>query len=73
MRSGWHRIAHTSTFSSLLPASKRFPATGTVLDQPFEAELPVPSPVPPEKIGELQAVLTPLGATVTGPPPFDPS
>jgi hypothetical protein len=50
-----------------------FPATGTVLDQSFDGELPVPGPVPPEKIGELQAVLTPLGVTVTGPPPFDPS
>jgi hypothetical protein len=50
-----------------------FPATGTVLDQPFEGERPVPGPVPPERVGELQAVLTPLGATVTGPPPFDPA
>ncbi len=47
-----------------------FQATGTVLDQAFEGELPVPGPVPPERVGELQAVLTPLGATVTGPPPF---
>jgi hypothetical protein len=35
-----------------------FQATGTVLDQPFEGELPVPGPVPPERVGELQAVLT---------------
>src|SRR3954447_23971857 len=50
-----------------------FPATGTVLDQSCDGELPVPGPVPPEKVGELQAVLTPLGVTVTSPPPFDPS
>jgi hypothetical protein len=41
--------------------------TGTVLDQPFEGKLPVPGPVPQEKVGELQVVLTPLGTTVTGP------
>jgi hypothetical protein len=41
--------------------------TGTVLDQPFEGEVPVPGPVPPEKVGELQVVLTPPGTTVTGP------
>jgi quercetin dioxygenase-like cupin family protein len=50
-----------------------FPATGTVIDQPFEGELPVPGPVLPEKVNELVAVLTPLGATITGPPPFDPT
>lgn len=31
-------------------------------------ELPVP--VAPESVGELQALLSPLGAIVTGPPPF---
>jgi hypothetical protein len=36
-----------------------------VLDQPFEGKLPVPGPVPQEKVGELQVVLTPLGTTVT--------
>jgi quercetin dioxygenase-like cupin family protein len=50
-----------------------FPATGTVLDQSFDGELPVPRAVSPEKVGELKAVLTPLGVTLTGPPPFDPS
>ena len=50
-----------------------FRATGTVFDQPFEGELPMPGPMLPEKISELVAVLTPLGASVTGPPPFDPS
>jgi hypothetical protein len=42
-----------------------------VLDQPFEGELPVPGPVSPEKVNELVAVLTPMGASITGPPPFD--
>jgi quercetin dioxygenase-like cupin family protein len=50
-----------------------FLETGTVLDQPFEGELPIPGPVSPEKVSELVAVLTPLGASITGPPPFDPS
>jgi hypothetical protein len=50
-----------------------FTATGTPLDQPFDGELPVPKPVPPEAVAALQAVLTPLGCTVTGPPPFGPS
>jgi hypothetical protein len=27
----------------------------------------------PEKVSDLVAVLTPLGASITGPPPFDPS
>jgi quercetin dioxygenase-like cupin family protein len=50
-----------------------FLATGIVLDQPFEGELPIPGPVSQEKVSELVAVLTPLGASITGPPPFDPS
>jgi cupin domain len=50
-----------------------FLETGTVLDQPFEGEPPIPGPVSPEKVSELVAVLTPLGASITGPPPFDPS
>ena len=52
---------------------KFFPATGTALDQPFEGELPTPGPVSPERIGELVAALTPLGVSMTGPPPFEPS
>ena len=47
-----------------------FAATGTPLDQPFDGELPVPGPVPPGAVEALQEVLTPLGCTVTGPPPF---
>jgi quercetin dioxygenase-like cupin family protein len=49
-----------------------FQETGTVLDQQFEGELPIPGPVSPEKVSELVAVLTPLGASITGPPPFGP-
>jgi hypothetical protein len=51
---------------------KFFLATGTVLDQPFEDELPRPGPVLPEKVDELVAVLMPLGVSITGPPPFGP-
>jgi quercetin dioxygenase-like cupin family protein len=47
-----------------------FAATGRVLTQSFEGELPVPGPVPPEAVAQLQEVLTPLGVTITGPPPF---
>jgi len=50
-----------------------FLETGTVVDQAFEGELPIPGPVSQEKISELVAVLTPLGVTATGPPPFEPS
>jgi hypothetical protein len=38
-----------------------------VLDQPIEGEPSVPGPVPLEKVGQLQAVLPPLAAAVTGP------
>jgi quercetin dioxygenase-like cupin family protein len=48
-----------------------FLETGTVVDQPFEGELPIPGPVSQEKVNELVAALTPLGASITGPPPFD--
>lgn len=47
-----------------------FAATGRVLAQPFDGELPVPGPVPPEAVAQLQEILTPLGVTITGPPPF---
>jgi hypothetical protein len=39
-----------------------FQEAGTVLDQQFEGELPIPGPVSQEKVSELVAVLTPLGA-----------
>ena len=50
---------------------KFFRATGNPLDEPFDGELPVPGPVPPEVVDGLVSVLTPLGCTITGPPPFD--
>jgi hypothetical protein len=65
--------AHFYTLITPAGLETFFPATGTVLDQPFEGELPIPGPVPPEVVGALQAMLTPLGCTITGPPPFDPS
>lgn len=47
-----------------------FAATGTPVVASFDGELPVPGPVPPEAVARLQAVLDPLGCTITGPPPF---
>ena len=71
------RVASEQAHFYLLIAPAGFEAfyraTGTAVAQSFEGELPVPAPVPPEKLGEVQAVLAPLGVTVTGPPPFDPS
>lgn len=49
-----------------------FTATGVPSAQPFEGELPVPGPVPPDAVAALPEVLTPLGCTITGPPPFQP-
>jgi hypothetical protein len=50
-----------------------FQETGTVLDQQFEGELPIRDRCHrPEKVSELVAVHTPLGASMTGPPPFGP-
>ncbi|WP_427893455.1 cupin domain-containing protein [Kribbella sp. GL6] len=48
-----------------------FRDSGVLLTQEFAGELPIPGPVPPEGIARLQAVLDPLGCTITGPPPFD--
>ncbi len=66
---------HAHFYILVTPAGfeRFFPATGTVLDQPFEGELPIPEPITPEKISKRVAVLTPLGVSVTGPPPFEPS
>ncbi len=47
-----------------------FRESGTRLSQAFEGELPVPAPLPPEAVARLQAILDPLGCTITGPPPF---
>jgi quercetin dioxygenase-like cupin family protein len=49
-----------------------FTATGVPTEEPFDGELPVPAPVPPDAVAALQEVLTPLGCTITGPPPFKP-
>ncbi|MDQ6641525.1 MAG: cupin domain-containing protein [Actinomycetota bacterium] len=47
-----------------------FERSGVLLTQAFDGELPTPGPVPPEAVEKLQAILTPLGCTITGPPPF---
>ena len=70
------RVASSSAhfYTIITPAGFEsfFAATGVPYEQPFEGELPVPGPVPPDAIAALQQVLTPLGCTVTGPPPFTP-
>ncbi len=70
------RVASSSAhfYTLITPAGFEsfFPATGTPVPQSFDGELPVPGPVPPEAVAALQEVLTPLGCTVTGPPPFAP-
>ncbi len=71
-----YRVAsETAHFYTLItPAGFEsfFAATGTPVGEPFEGELPVPGPVPPEAVAMLQQALTPLGCTITGPPPFGP-
>lgn len=62
--------AHFYTLITPAGFESFFVATGRVLAQPFEGELPVPGPVPPEAVAQLQEILTPLGVTITGPPPF---
>lgn len=47
-----------------------FTDTGVPTAEPFDGDLPVPGPVRPEAAAALQAVLAPLGCTITGPPPF---
>ncbi len=68
------RIASTSArfYTLITPAGFEsfFGATGRPWPHPFEGELPVPGPVSPEAAAALQEVLTPLGVTITGPPPF---
>lgn len=66
-------VSETAHFYTLItPAGFEsfFAATGVPTAQPFHGELPVPGPVPPDAVAALQQVLTPLGCTVTGPPPF---
>lgn len=62
--------AHFYTLVTAAGFERFFPATGTVVDQPFVGDLPVPGPVPPDAAAALQEVLTPFGCTITGPPPF---
>jgi mannose-6-phosphate isomerase-like protein (cupin superfamily) len=49
-----------------------FPASGRVLDQGFDGDLPVPQPPPAEAVALLREVLAPFGCTISGPPPFAP-
>lgn len=66
--------AHFHVLQSPTGFEEFFPATGTVLDgSAVDEEPPVPGPVPREKVDELAARLAPRGASITGPPPFDPA
>jgi quercetin dioxygenase-like cupin family protein len=69
------RIASASAhfYTLITPAGFEtfFPDSGRPLAQSFDGELPIPGPVPPEAAAALQAVLTPLGCTIVGPPPFE--
>ena len=47
-----------------------FETAGRPLEQSFDSAPPIPGPVPPEAVAALQEILTPLGCTITGPPPF---
>lgn len=62
--------AHFYTLITPAGFESFFRDTGVPADQPFTGPLPVPGPVPPEAAARLQEVLTPLGCTITGPPPF---
>lgn len=68
------RVASASArfYTLITPAGFEsfFAATGVPAGRPFEGELPLPGPVAPDAAAALQAVLTPLGCTITGPPPF---
>ncbi len=67
------QTAHFYTLISPGGFEEFFPATGRQLAQPFEGELPVPGPMPPEAAAALQAVLAPFGCAIVGPPPFESS
>lgn len=62
--------AHFYTIITPAGFESFFAATGLATSQPFDGELPLPGPVPAEAAAALQEVLTPLGCTITGPPPF---
>lgn len=68
-------VSPTAHFLTLItPAGFEsfFADSGIALQQDFHGELPVPGPLSPEEGAALQAILTPLGCTITGPPPFVP-
>jgi quercetin dioxygenase-like cupin family protein len=62
--------AHFYTLISPAGFEEFFELTGTPVATAFDGELPLPGPVPPDAVGRLQEALTPLGCTITGPPPF---
>lgn len=49
-----------------------FEDSGVPLQQDFTGELPIPGPLSQEEGAALEKILTPLGCTITGPPPFAP-
>jgi quercetin dioxygenase-like cupin family protein len=63
--------AHFYTIITPAGFESFFTATGAPVGEAFRGELPLPGPVPPEAVAVLEEVLSPLGCTITGPPPFD--
>ena len=66
-------VSETAHFYSIITPGgfeDFFTSSGRVLAQSFDAELPVPSGMNPQRISQLQEMLTPLGCTIVGPPPF---
>lgn len=63
--------AHFYTLITPAGFESFFAATGVPTGGPFDAELPVPGPLPPEAVTALQEALNPLGCAITGPPPFE--
>lgn len=65
------RTAHFYVLVSPAGFESFFTATGRVVETSFDGDLPVPGAPTPEAVAALQAVLGPLGCSITGPPPFD--
>lgn len=69
-----YRVASSTAhfYNLITPAGfvRFFHETGTPVDRAFSGPLPTPGPMSPEAASALQEVLTPLGCTITGPPPF---
>jgi quercetin dioxygenase-like cupin family protein len=63
--------AHWLTMCTPAGFETFFEDSGVPLDHDFGGDLPIPSPLSPEEVAALQEILTPLGCTATGPPPFD--